>query len=192
MDSFSPVTQATRVSFLPSTSLNARGYHDRCNHEQYNCAQRKFHLSCAYQNLLWRQSTAQSGKRAQKSRQPLPHDPLKLAHQKDVPLREHQKGCCRFFHYPFRGGGMEPNPRHTTVNSMAALCKRENIDVILAGGGGSVIDCAKFVSTATFYDGDAWDFFAGKARMERFFACHNHLDPCRHRLRHGCLRYCHK
>lgn len=68
----------------------------------------------------------------------------------------------------FEAGGVEPNPRHTTVNRMAAICKKENIGVILAVGGGSVIDCAKFVSAATFYDGDAWDFFAGKAKMERF------------------------
>ena len=68
----------------------------------------------------------------------------------------------------FEGGGVEPNPRHTTVNRMAALCGKENIDVILAVGGGSVIDCAKFVSAATFYEGDAWDFFAGKAQMEHF------------------------
>ena len=68
----------------------------------------------------------------------------------------------------FEAGGVEPNPRHTTVNRMAAICRKENIDVLLAVGGGSVIDCAKFVSAATFHDGDSWDFFAGKAKMERF------------------------
>ena len=68
----------------------------------------------------------------------------------------------------FEAGGVEPNPRHITVNRMAAICKKENIDVVLAVGGGSVIDCAKFVSAAAFYEGDAWDFFAGKAKMERF------------------------
>lgn len=65
-------------------------------------------------------------------------------------------------------GGVEPNPRHTTVNRMAALCREKGVDVVLAVGGGSVIDCAKFVCAAVHYDGDAWDFFTGRAKMERF------------------------
>lgn len=68
----------------------------------------------------------------------------------------------------FEFGGIEPNPRHTTVNTAAALCKKEKIDVLLPIGGGSVIDCAKFTSAATFYEGDCWDFFTGKAQMEKF------------------------
>lgn len=48
------------------------------------------------------------------------------------------------------------------MNEGAAICKREHIDVILAVGGGSVIDCAKFVSVAAFYDGDAWDIMEHK------------------------------
>ncbi|MDO5537234.1 MAG: iron-containing alcohol dehydrogenase [Desulfovibrionaceae bacterium] len=65
-------------------------------------------------------------------------------------------------------GGVEPNPRHTTVNRMAEICRREKIDVVLAVGGGSVLDCAKFVCAAAGYDGDCWDFFAGRAKMETF------------------------
>ena len=37
--------------------------------------------------------------------------------------------------------GVEPNPRHTTVNRGADICKKEHIDVLLAVGGGSTIDC---------------------------------------------------
>ena len=58
--------------------------------------------------------------------------------------------------------GVAPNPRHTTINRGAEICRKEKIDVLLAVGGGSVIDVAKFISPATFYDGDAWDFFTKK------------------------------
>lgn len=68
----------------------------------------------------------------------------------------------------FEMGGVEPNPRHTTVNRAAAICKREHIDVLLAVGGGSVVDCAKLVSPSAFHGGDCWDFLAGKAVMENF------------------------
>lgn len=46
----------------------------------------------------------------------------------------------------FELAGVEPNPRHSTANKGAAICKKENIDVILAVGGGSTIDCAKGVA----------------------------------------------
>lgn len=59
--------------------------------------------------------------------------------------------------------GVEPNPRVTSVNEGARLCKENNIDVILAAGGGSVIDCAKVIGAAAHYDGDAWDFLTRKA-----------------------------
>lgn len=68
----------------------------------------------------------------------------------------------------FELSGIEPNPRHTSVNKGAGICKKKNIDVILAVGGGSVIDTAKFISPAAFHDGDSWDFFSGKAQMTRF------------------------
>ena len=37
----------------------------------------------------------------------------------------------------FELSGVEPNPRHTTANRGAEICKKENIDVVLAVGGGS-------------------------------------------------------
>ncbi len=53
--------------------------------------------------------------------------------------------------------GVEPNPRHSTVNKGAAICKKEGIDVILAVGGGSVIDCSKGIAAAALTeDGDVW------------------------------------
>ncbi|MCD8331560.1 MAG: iron-containing alcohol dehydrogenase [Oscillospiraceae bacterium] len=57
----------------------------------------------------------------------------------------------------FELSGVEPNPRHTTANKGAAICKRENIDVVLAVGGGSTIDCAKGVAAAAKTEnGDVW------------------------------------
>lgn len=57
----------------------------------------------------------------------------------------------------FELAGVEPNPRHTTVNRGAAICKKEKIDVILAAGGGSTIDCAKGVAAAALTEnGDVW------------------------------------
>lgn len=59
--------------------------------------------------------------------------------------------------------GVEPNPRVSTARKGAAICKAHNIDVILAVGGGSVIDCTKLIACAAKYDGDAWDFVVKKA-----------------------------
>ncbi len=65
----------------------------------------------------------------------------------------------------FELSGVEPNPRHTTVNRGAEICKRNEIDVLLAVGGGSTIDCTKAIAAATYYDGDSWDLVKGKAAV---------------------------
>jgi butanol dehydrogenase len=62
-------------------------------------------------------------------------------------------------------GGIEPNPRVESVNAAAQLCKQEGIDIILAVGGGSVIDASKVIAAANFYDGDAWDLVVRKASI---------------------------
>jgi hypothetical protein len=61
--------------------------------------------------------------------------------------------------------GVEPNPRHTTVNRGADICKDKHINVILAVGGGSTIDCAKAIAAAAYYDGDCWDLVTGKVKV---------------------------
>ncbi len=66
----------------------------------------------------------------------------------------------------FELDGIEPNPRVTSVNAGADICKKENIDVLLAVGGGSVIDCAKYIGAATYYDGDAWDILLQKVDVQ--------------------------
>jgi len=53
--------------------------------------------------------------------------------------------------------GIEPNPRYETLMKAVELIHRENIDFLLAVGGGSVVDGTKFVAAAAMYDGDAWD-----------------------------------
>jgi len=60
-------------------------------------------------------------------------------------------------------GGVVPNPLLSMVYKGIELCRRENIDFILAVGGGSVIDSAKAIAYGVGYDGDVWDFWAGKA-----------------------------
>ncbi len=59
-------------------------------------------------------------------------------------------------------GGVKPNPRSGLVYEGIELCKKENIDFVLAVGGGSVIDSSKAIAAGTLYDGDFWDFYSGK------------------------------
>ena len=59
--------------------------------------------------------------------------------------------------------GVEPNPRVSTARRGAQICKEKDIDVILAVGGGSVIDCTKLIASAARYEGDAWDLVIQKA-----------------------------
>lgn len=60
--------------------------------------------------------------------------------------------------------GVEPNPRITTVDRGARTAREEKCDVIIALGGGSVMDAAKVMAAAYYYDGDPWDMiFHGQA-----------------------------
>ncbi|MCA1064896.1 iron-containing alcohol dehydrogenase [Rossellomorea sp. AcN35-11] len=63
----------------------------------------------------------------------------------------------------FELSGVEPNPRLSTVRRGVEISKENNIDFILAVGGGSVIDCTKAIAAGAKYDGDAWDFVTKKA-----------------------------
>lgn len=56
-------------------------------------------------------------------------------------------------------GGVVPNPRLSLVHEGIALCRKENVDLILAVGGGSVIDSAKAIAMGYYYDGDVWDMY---------------------------------
>lgn len=52
--------------------------------------------------------------------------------------------------------GVMPNPTYEKVMEGCRLVKENNVDLILAVGGGSVIDCAKAISVSTYCEGDAW------------------------------------
>lgn len=59
-------------------------------------------------------------------------------------------------------GGVKPNPRSGLVYEGIDLCKKEDVDFILAVGGGSTIDSSKAIAAGVVYDGDFWDFYEGK------------------------------
>ena len=64
-------------------------------------------------------------------------------------------------------GGVQPNPKDSKVYEGIELCRRENVDFILSVGGGSCIDSAKAIAVGVLYDGDFWDFYAGKASIQK-------------------------
>ncbi len=58
--------------------------------------------------------------------------------------------------------GVKPNPRLSLVHEGVALCKQHKLGLILAVGGGSVIDSAKAIAMGAMIEGDVWDFYLGK------------------------------
>ncbi|MCD8096322.1 MAG: iron-containing alcohol dehydrogenase [Ruminococcus sp.] len=59
---------------------------------------------------------------------------------------------------------IQPNPKYDpSVLDGVKICKEKNIDVILAVGGGSVLDCSKAIAAGAKYDGDVWDLISYKA-----------------------------
>ena len=64
-------------------------------------------------------------------------------------------------------GGVKPNPRDTLVYQGIELCKKKGVELILAVGGGSVIDSSKAIAAGVCYDGDFWDFYCGKAEIKK-------------------------
>lgn len=63
-------------------------------------------------------------------------------------------------------GGVKPNPRLSLVYEGIELCKAENVDFILAVGGGSVIDSAKAIGMGAAGGGDVWDYYENKRTPE--------------------------
>jgi hypothetical protein len=66
----------------------------------------------------------------------------------------------------FELSGVEPNPKLSLVREGIELAKEKDIDLILAVGGGSVIDSAKAIGIGAKYDGDVWDFYVDKSRVK--------------------------
>lgn len=67
----------------------------------------------------------------------------------------------------FEFSGIEPNPKVESVRKGIEICKHEKIDLILAVGGGSVMDASKFISIGTCVDFDVWDFISKKMPVEK-------------------------
>lgn len=63
-------------------------------------------------------------------------------------------------------GGVVPNPKIELVREIIDIGKENNIDFIIAAGGGSAIDTAKAVSVGILYTGDVWNFFEGISSIE--------------------------
>ncbi|WP_348682203.1 iron-containing alcohol dehydrogenase [Duncaniella freteri] len=63
-------------------------------------------------------------------------------------------------------GGVQPNPTDEKVYEGIDLGRKEHVDGVIAVGGGSAIDTAKAIAGGILYDGDFWDFYAGKAIVE--------------------------
>lgn len=63
-------------------------------------------------------------------------------------------------------GGVQPNPTDDRVYEGVEICRRENLSGLVALGGGSAIDTAKAIACGVPYEGDFWDFYAGKKVVE--------------------------
>ena len=77
-------------------------------------------------------------------------------------MNELEKAGATIYELP----GVEQNPRLTTVHKGVEICKLEAIDILLAVGGGSVIDCTKAIAVGAKYDGDVWDLITQKNPIE--------------------------
>lgn len=65
-------------------------------------------------------------------------------------------------------GGIEPNPSYETLSKAIEVVKDNEIDFLLAVGGGSVIDGTKFIAAASCYKGDNnWDIVEKQVRIEK-------------------------
>lgn len=78
------------------------------------------------------------------------------------------KNCLESEKIPYvELGGVKPNPRSGLVYEGIDLCRKEGVDFVLAVGGGSTIDSSKAIAAGSCYEGDFWDFYEGKARIEK-------------------------
>ncbi len=85
-----------------------------------------------------------------------------LIEQIEAQLREVKISSVRL-------GGVLPNPRIELVREGITLCKKENIDFILAVGGGSVIDSAKSIGMGLANEKDPWEMISGNSMPQKHF-----------------------
>ncbi|MBU3160469.1 iron-containing alcohol dehydrogenase [Clostridium frigoris] len=67
----------------------------------------------------------------------------------------------------FELSGVEPNPRISSVKKGIEICRENKVDLILAVGGGSVIDCSKVIAAGYYYEGDAWDIVLDPRKINK-------------------------
>lgn len=79
----------------------------------------------------------------------------------DNVLKMFKKNDIRFWEL----SGVQPNPRIQSVRDGVRICKENNIDIILAVGAGSVLDCSKVIAAGYYYEGDPWDLVIRKAKV---------------------------
>ncbi|MDE6309619.1 MAG: iron-containing alcohol dehydrogenase [Muribaculaceae bacterium] len=63
--------------------------------------------------------------------------------------------------------GVKPNPDDVLVREGIVICREQGVDALIAVGGGSAIDTAKAIAAGALYAGDFWDFYIGKAIVEK-------------------------
>ena len=61
--------------------------------------------------------------------------------------------------------GVEPNPKIGTVRRGVEMCKKDHVEVVLAVGGGSAMDCAKAICAGALYDGDPWELVLNSSKV---------------------------
>jgi len=64
-------------------------------------------------------------------------------------------------------GGIRPNPTDDRVYEGIDIVRSNDIDMLIAVGGGSVIDTAKGIACGAPYEGDFWDFYCGKKIVDK-------------------------
>ena len=64
-------------------------------------------------------------------------------------------------------GGIEPNPRLTSVEKGVSLCREHQIDVILAAGGGSTIDCSKMIAAGACSEEEPWTLVKNPQKIQK-------------------------
>ena len=63
--------------------------------------------------------------------------------------------------------GVEPNPKIESVRKGVQICRQNHVEVVLAVGGGSAIDCAKMIAAGAKYNGDAWDLAQNASLIQK-------------------------
>ncbi len=63
-------------------------------------------------------------------------------------------------------GGVEPNPKLSFVRNAVKVAKENDVQMILAVGGGSVLDSSKYTAAGACAECDPWDFPTGKTKVE--------------------------